>query len=58
MVLEHVHSMLQLLRCVVNRDWGMINTNHAALAVLFPGYNQLIGGPYQQMMGCCGARIN
>jgi len=35
-VLEHVHSMLQLLRCVVNRDWGMIASNHESLAVLFP----------------------
>ena len=25
---------------MVNRDWGMINTNHAALAVLIPGYRE------------------
>lgn len=36
MVLEHVHSMLQLLRCVVQRDWNMIDQNSRALNVLFP----------------------
>mmetsp|Transcript_54919 Transcript_54919/g.128414 ORF Transcript_54919/g.128414 Transcript_54919/m.128414 type:complete len:670 (+) Transcript_54919:363-2372(+) len=35
-VLEHVHSMLQLLRCVVQRDWNMIDQNNRALNVLFP----------------------
>ena len=35
--MEHVHSMLQLLRCVVNRDWDMIASSHRALTVLFPG---------------------
>mmetsp|Transcript_0 Transcript_0/g.1 ORF Transcript_0/g.1 Transcript_0/m.1 type:complete len:672 (-) Transcript_0:99-2114(-) len=41
-VLEHVHSMLQLLRCVVNRDWNMISQNHRALSVLFPVTNQAV----------------
>jgi len=35
-VLEHVHSMLQLLRCVVQRDWSTISQNNRAFHVLFP----------------------
>jgi len=42
--MEHVHSMLQLLRCVVNRDWEMIASNHRALSVLFPVTQQGAAG--------------